>query len=85
MKFLCQNCDGGKHVRLRLFLDTDENGEWKLISQFTDAGGWRGEKTGCNRPQDYIITEGQPAVYFRTDYVATELKKFSVREINPIP
>jgi hypothetical protein len=85
MKFLCRNCDGGAHVRLQLYLDADERNDWKLVSEFTDAGGWRGEKPGCDRPQDYIITEGCPAVYFRTDYVAVDLKKFSVREIAPLP
>jgi hypothetical protein len=85
MKFVCRNCDGGQHVRLQLYLDTDEKNEWKLVSEFTDAGGWRGEKPGCDRPQDEIITYARPAVYFRTDYVAVELKKFSVREITPLP
>ena len=85
MKFLCRNCDGGAHVRLQLYLDAEERNDWKLIAEFTDAGGWRGEKPGCDRPQDYIITEGRPAVYFRTDQVAVELKKFSVREVAPLP
>jgi hypothetical protein len=85
IKFLCRNCDGGAHVRLELYLDRDERNDWKLVSEYTDAGGWRGEKPGCNRAQDAIITEGRPAVYFRTDYVAVELKKFSVREVEPLP
>ncbi len=85
MKFLCRNCDANAHVRLQLYLDTEESNQWKLVSEFTDAGGWRGEKPGCDQPQDTIITEGRPAVYFRTDYVAVELKKFSVREVSPLP
>jgi hypothetical protein len=85
MKFLCRNCDGGSHVRLQLYLDADERNDWKPIAELTDAGGWLGEKPGCNRRQDYIITEGRPAVYFRTDQLAVELKKFSVREIAPLP
>jgi hypothetical protein len=85
MKFVCRNCDGGSHVRLQLYLDTDERNQWQLASEFTDTGGWRGEKPGCDRPQDSILTDGRPAVYFRTDYVTVELKKFSVREISPLP
>jgi hypothetical protein len=85
MKFLCRNCDGGAHVRLELYLDAEERNEWNLAAEFTDRGGWRGEKAGCNRSQEYIITEGRPAVYFRTDYVAVELKKFSVREVEALP
>jgi hypothetical protein len=85
MKFLCRNCDRGTHVRLQLYLDPEERNQWKLAAEFTDIGGWRGEKPGCERPQDFIITEGRPAVYFRTDYVAVELKKFSVREVAALP
>ncbi len=85
MKFLCRNCDGGRHVRLQLLLDAGNNNEWKLVSDYTDTGDWPGEKPGCDRPQNYIITEGKPAVYFRTDYVGVELKKFSTREIAPLP
>ena len=85
MKFICRNCDTNTHVRLQLYLDTEESNQWKLVSEFTDAGGWLGEKPGCDRPQDYIITEGRAAVYFRSDYVAMELKKFSVREVSPLP
>jgi hypothetical protein len=85
MKYVCRNVDGGKHVKLELYLDVDEKNEWKLVSEFTDKGGWRGQKAGCDRPQDYIITEGQPAVYFRTDAVDVDVKKFSVREVAPLP
>jgi len=85
MKYVCRNVADGKHVKLELYLDADEKNEWKLVSEFTDEGGWRGQKAGCDRPQDYIITEGKPAVYFRTDAVAVEVKKFSVREVAPLP
>jgi hypothetical protein len=85
MKFLCRNCDGDQHVRLELFLDAEARGIWKRVAEVTDEGGWRGEKPGCNRPQDAIITEGRPAVYFRTDQMPVELKQFSVREIAPLP
>lgn len=85
MKFICRNAADNRHVRLEMYLDPEERGEWKLVSEFTDTGGWRGEKPGCDRPQDAILTEARPAVYFRTDYVDVELKKFSVREIAPLP
>lgn len=83
MKYVCRNVDGGKHVKLELYLDAEEKDEWKLVSTFTDTGGWKGQKSGCDKPLDYIITEGRPTVYFRTDEVDVELKKFSVREIEP--
>ncbi len=85
MKFLCRNCDSGAHVRLQMYLDAEGRGDWKLAAEFKDLGDWRGEKGGCDRPQNYVITDGRPAVYFRTDYVDVELKKFSVREVAPLP
>ena len=85
IKFICRNCDRGRHVRLQMYLDTEDKNEWKIAAQFTDSGDWRGEKAGCDRPQNYVITEGRPTVYFRTDFVAVDLKKFSVREISPLP
>jgi len=83
LKYLCRNIDGGKHVKMELYLDAEEKNEWKLVSAYTDKGGWLGQKAGCDRPQDYIITEGRPTVYFRADEVDVVLKKFSIREIAP--
>jgi hypothetical protein len=51
----------------------------------TDKGGWEGKQAGCDRPKDFILAGAYPAVYFRTDYVPIEVKKFSVREIEPLP
>lgn len=85
MKFICRNCDAGQQVRLELYLDADATGVWKRVAELTDTGDWRGEKPGCDRPQDAIITEARPAVYFRTDRMPVELKHFSVREIAPLP
>lgn len=85
LKHVCRNAGDGKQVKLELYLDAEEKNEWKLVSEYTDKGGWRGQKPGCDKPQDYIITEGRPTVYFRTDQVDVELKKFSVREIPALP
>lgn len=85
MKYLCRNCNGDQHVRLELYVDAEANGNWKLVSEFLDAAGWRGEKPGCDRPQDGIITEARPSVYFRADYVDPEIRDFSVREVAPLP
>jgi hypothetical protein len=85
MKFLCRNCDGDKHVRLQLYVDLKERNDWQLIAEMTDRGGWEGKQEGCNRPKDFILSNAYPAVYFRTDFVPLEAKKFSVREIDPLP
>jgi hypothetical protein len=85
LKFVCRNFDHDRKVKLQFYLDAEERNVWKLVAEFDDTGGWRGEKPGCDRAQDMILTAGYPAVYFRADYVAVELKKFSVREIAPLP
>jgi hypothetical protein len=84
MKFVCRNCDDDKHVLLQMYLDPLERNEWRLVAETTDRGGWEGKEAGCDRPKDYIIAEARPSVYFRTDYVPVELKRFSVREIQPL-
>lgn len=81
MKFVCRNVNQDRHVRLEQYVDPQARNEWQLVSSFTDTGDWKGEKPGCDRPQNAIITEARPAVYFRCDYVDVELKHFSVREI----
>ena len=84
IKFVCRNCHNDRHVRLELYVDPDETNDWKLIADVTDGGGWEGKEPGCNRRKDFIIAQERPAVYFRTDFVPVELKKFSVREIDPL-
>jgi hypothetical protein len=85
MKHLCRNCDGGRHVKLQLYLDLEENNTWQLVAETTDEGGWEGQRQSCDRAQDFIISMARPAVYLRTDYVPLEVTKFSVREIAPLP
>ncbi len=84
MKFICRNCDAGQHVKLELYLDADATGTWKRVAELIDTGDWRGEKPGCDRPQNAILTEARPAVYFRTDQMPVELRDFSVREIEAL-
>jgi hypothetical protein len=84
IKFVCRNVDQDRHVRLEIYLDAEERNAWRRVVEYTDAGGWTGGKEGCGRAVDAILSDGRPAVYFRTDYVTTEVKKFSVREIEPL-
>jgi hypothetical protein len=85
MKFVCRNCDRDKHVHLQLYVDLLERNEWKLVTELTDKGGWEGKQAGCDRPKDFILSSAYPAVYLRTDFVPIEVKKYSVREIEPLP
>lgn len=84
MKFVCRNCDSDAHVQLQLYVDGLERNAWQLVAEVTDRGGWEGRQPGCDRPQDYIIAEARPSVYFRADYIPLEIKRFSVREIEPL-
>jgi hypothetical protein len=85
MKAICRNSHRDKHVHLQLYVDAEATNKWQLVSETTDAGGWKGEKPGCDRAQDAILTEPRPAVYFRTEYVDVEVKNVSVREIASLP
>ena len=85
LKFLIRNCAADQHVKLELYLDAAADGTWKRVVEYTDTGDWLGEKPGCDRPQNAILTAARPAVYFRTDQMPVELKHFSVREIAPLP
>jgi hypothetical protein len=85
LKFVCRNRDKDSRVDLSLYLDQTANNDWKLVAHTIDEGDWSGESAGCGRPINAVIAEAGPAVYFRTDDVDVELKKFSVREISPLP
>lgn len=85
MKFVCRNCDHDVHVRLQLHLDEHDRNQWRLVAEVTDRGDWKAKQANCDRPLDYIINEARPAVYFRTDRVPIEAKRFSVREIEALP
>jgi hypothetical protein len=85
MKFVCRNSDRDQHVKLQLYIDTEETNEWRLVTEMIDAGDWNGKEAGYGRPRNFILKDAYPAVYFRTDFVPVEVKKFSVREIDPLP
>lgn len=85
VKVLCRNVAADRHVRLEMFLDRSERNDWQPVVEHTDCGGWHGAKPGCDRPTDDILNTARPAIYFRTDYATVHLKKFSIREIAPLP
>ena len=37
----------------------------------------------CDRPKDYIITNGGPLITFRSDNIVWDFRDLSVREIQP--
>jgi hypothetical protein len=77
-------------VKLESYLDDKNNNEWRKVTDLVDDGGWDANSSdkefysaGCNRPKDYIITNGGPRVTFRSDSTIWDFKNLSVREISP--
>jgi hypothetical protein len=77
-------------VKLESYLDDKNNNEWRKVTDLVDDGGWDANSSdkefysaGCNRPKDYIITNGGPRVTFRSDNTIWDFKNLSVREISP--
>jgi hypothetical protein len=89
-KFIVYNRKAGG-VHLELWLDANADGNWALVGQTDDIGGWSARDShmnGCTQPPfgyttDQIISWAGPFVIFRADSVAIDLKWLSVREIKP--
>jgi hypothetical protein len=70
------------------YLDNLNNNYWVKASEIIDDGGWYASSSdevfysaNCNRPKDFIITNGGPLVTFRSDNLVWDFKNLSVREI----
>jgi hypothetical protein len=92
-KLIVRNFAGDRGVHLESWVDLDGTGHWQKITERDDTGGWNGNGAsldGCGEPPfnytvDQVITWAGPYVLFRIDYLETEAKWFSVREIAPLP
>jgi len=96
-KFIIQKTSTGVH--LETWMDTTNGlngGNWVKMNSFNDIGGWSvtdwvngysASNWPCpNVPLDYFIKAAMPFVYVRADNVnEIDYKKFSIREINPLP
>jgi hypothetical protein len=89
-KVVMYNIDNNTAVKLESYLDDKNNNEWRKVTDLVDDGGWYANSSdkefysaGCNRPKDYIITNGGPRVTFRSDNTIWDFKNLSVREISP--
>jgi hypothetical protein len=57
---------------------------WQKVYTFTDSGGFGSDADECGGDPDQIITWGGPIATFRWDNANdVDIKKFSVREIQP--
>jgi hypothetical protein len=89
-KVVMYNINNNTAVKLESYLDDKNNNEWRKVTDLVDDGGWYANSSdkefysaGCNRPKDYIITNGGPRVTFRSDNTIWDFKNLSVREISP--
>ena len=75
---------GQTAVKMELWLDVKNDGNFVKVDETTDSGGWGREGQECGGKPDQIITWGGPIVTFRWDTANdVDFKNLSVREIQP--
>jgi hypothetical protein len=91
-KVVIYNTNNNSAVKMESYIDNKDTNYWVQVTNLTDNGGWLAKSsdekfysTNCNKPKDYILTNGGPIVTFRSDNLVWEFKDLSVREIQPFP
>jgi len=86
-KFMIYNFQetGGKTVvKMELWLDKNNDGNFVKVDENVDRGGWGNAGRECNGAPDQIVTWGGPIATFRWDTATdVDFKNLSVREIQP--
>jgi hypothetical protein len=76
--------NGKTAVKMEIWLDKNNDGDWVKVDENIDRGGWGDEGGECRGEPDQIITWGGPMATFRWDgSTDVDIKNFSVREIQP--
>jgi hypothetical protein len=71
-------------VKLEIWLDKSNDGNWQKVYDYIDDGGWGNDGQECGGRPDQIISWGGPLAVFRWDNADdVDIKDFSVREIMP--
>ena len=71
-------------VKLEIWLDKSNDGNWQKVYDYIDDGGWGNDGQECSGRPDQIISWGGPLAVFRWDNADdVDIKDFSVREILP--
>ncbi|MGA8107085.1 MAG: hypothetical protein WB815_10585 [Nitrososphaeraceae archaeon] len=91
-KVVMYNTNNNGAVKMESYIDNKDTNYWVQVTNLTDNGGWSAKSSdekfysaNCNKPKDYILTNGGPIVTFRSDNLVWEFKDLSVREIQPFP
>jgi hypothetical protein len=84
------NINNNSAVKMESYIDSKNTNYWVQVTNLTDTGGWSAKSSdekfyiaNCDRPKDYIITNGDPIVTFRSDNIVWDFRDLSVREIQP--
>ena len=90
-KVVMYNTNNNSAVKMESYIDNKDTNYWVQVTNLTDNGGWSAKSSdekfysaNCNKPKDYILTNGGPIVTFRSDNLVWEFKDLSVREIQPL-
>jgi hypothetical protein len=76
--------DGNTYVKMEIWLDKNNDGNWVKVDENVDSGGWGISGVECGGSPDQIITWGGPMATFRWDGATdVDIRNFSVREIQP--
>ena len=74
--------NGTTAVKMEIWVDPDNNGNWVKVNDFVDSGGWGKAGGECGGAPDQIISWGGPIVTYRWDNSPdVDIRDFSVREI----
>jgi hypothetical protein len=74
--------NGTTAVKMEIWVDPDNDGNWVNVNDFVDSGGWGKDGGECGGAPDQIISWGGPIVTYRWDNSPdVDIKDFSVREI----
>ena len=89
-KVVMYNINNNSAVKMESYIDNKNTNYWVQVTNLTDNGGWSAKTSdekfysaNCDRPKDYIITNGGPIVTFRSDNIVWDFRDLSVREIPP--
>jgi hypothetical protein len=87
-KVIMYNIENDSAVKLESYLDNNGTNNWTKVTDLLDNGGWYAKTSDsvfnsahCDKPKDYIITNGGPIATFRSDDMVWDFRDLSVREI----
>jgi len=93
-KYVVRSCENNTKVKLELYMDLTNGkngGTWQKLTEFIDYDGWSAATPSCcDAHKGKVLTspyfDNTYSVYLRSDGLGRQLyKKFSVREIDPLP